>query len=243
MKHRIFVLILTLSIWQLIHSVNTFLIPSPIEVIKAVPELLTDITVLTDIKSTLVRIIEAFALSVVLAIPFGLILGRFKKVYSAVSYILDFFRSTPATAIFPLFLILFGVGDAAKILSAAFASFLIITFNLAEGIRHINKHKLLAVKIMGANHVQTIQKIIFWESLPHLFIGLRNGISTAMIVIVVTEMFVGTVSGVGKKIIDFQITYEIASMYAMILIVGTIGYLVNKIILTIERKVVHWSSK
>lgn len=189
------------------------------------------------------RIGESFIISVCAAIPIGLILGRFKKIYSAVSYVLDFFRSTPATAIFPLFLIVFGVGDSSKILSAAFASFLIITFSLAEGIRHINKHKLLAIKIMGANSIQTIQKIIFWESLPHLFIGLRNGISTAMIVIIVTEMFVGTISGIGKKIIDFQITYEISSMYAMILVVGMIGYAVNKLIFLLEKNIVHWHSR
>ncbi len=243
MKYKILALVGVFVIWQALHFVNTFLIPSPLDVVRVVPRLLSDSGVLKDIASTLSRILQAFFISVCVAIPVGLILGRFKKLYFSVSFILDFFRSTPATAIFPLFLILFGVGDISKIISATFASFLIITFSVAEGIRHISRHKLLAVKVMGANHLQTIQKIIFWESLPHLFIGLRNGISTAMIVIVVTEMFVGTVSGVGKKIIDFQITYEIPSMYAMILITGILGLFINKFILLIERKVVHWHNK
>jgi NitT/TauT family transport system permease protein len=61
-----------------------------------------------------------------------------------------------------------------------------------------------------------------------------------MIVIIVTEMFIGTMSGIGKKIIDFQITYEISSMYVMIIIVGTLGYVLNLILFSIEKKVVHW---
>ncbi|MDB5204275.1 MAG: transporter permease [Candidatus Taylorbacteria bacterium] len=243
MKYRIYVALILITIWQLIHYLNTFLIPSPYAVIKVLPHLLSDPLVLVDIRSTLIRIIEAFIISICFAVPVGLILGRFKKLYSSVSYILDFFRSTPATAIFPLFLIMFGVGDIAKVISAAFASFIIITFNLAEGIRHINKYKLLTLKVMGANNMEMIQKVIFWESLPHLFIGLRNGISTSVIVIVVTEMFVGTVSGIGKQIVDYQITYEIPSMYGMIFIIGTIGYLINRSIMYLEKNIVHWHNK
>ncbi len=88
--------------------------------------------------------------------------------------------------------------------------------------------------------MQIIEKIIFWESLPYLFIGLRNGISTSMIVIVVTEMFIGTMSGIGKKIIDFQIMYEIPSMYVMISIVGTLGYVLNQVLFLAEKRIVHW---
>lgn len=238
MKDKILVLVIIFCVWQTLHYFDSFLIPSLFEIVKVVPKVLTESK--GDILSSIFRVVESFMISIVIAVPAGLILGKFKRFYSAVSYVLDFFRSTPATALFPLFLIIFGVGDSSKIVSAAFASFLIVTFNLAEGIVRIHKHKLLTAKIMGASNMQTIKKIIFWESLPYLFIGLRNGISTSMIVVIVTEMFIGTMSGIGKKIIDFQITYEISSMYVMIFIVGTLGYVLNQMLFLLEKRIVHW---
>lgn len=238
--YKIIVLLSAILLWYVIHYYNVFLVPTPLAVLITLPELLMDKKVLIDIQSTLLRVLGAFALSVVAAVPIGLFLGKFKKIYFSVSYLIDFFRSTPATAIFPIFLLVFGIGDQSKIFSAAFASFLIIIFNLAEGILHISKSKLLAIQAMGASEMQTIQKVIFWESLPHLFIGLRNGISTSMIVIIVTEMFVGTLTGIGKRIVDFQITYEIPSMYAMIFIIGLLGYGINQLIFLAESRVVHW---
>ncbi len=238
MKDKTIVLIIIFCIWQTLHYFDSFLIPSLFQIVEVIPKVLSESK--SDILSSIYRVVESFLISILIAVPAGLVLGRFKRLYSSVSYVLDFFRSTPATALFPLFLIIFGVGDSSKIVSAAFASFLIITFNLAEGIVRIHKHKLLTAKIMGASNMQIIKKIIFWESLPYLFIGLRNGISTSMIVIIVTEMFIGTMSGIGKKIIDFQIMYEIPSMYVMIFIVGTLGYALNQVLFLTEKRIVHW---
>lgn len=64
-----------------------------------------------------------------------------------------------------------------------------------------------------------------------------------MIVIIVTEMFIGTPSGLGRKIIDAQITYEIPTMYAVILLTGTLGYFLNRLFLSAEKKFLHWSGK
>jgi NitT/TauT family transport system permease protein len=159
MKDKAFVLIVIFCVWQILHYVDSFLIPSFFQIVEVIPKVLGESK--SDILSSVYRVLESFTISIFVAVPTGLVLGRFKRLYSAVSYVLDFFRSTPATALFPLFLIIFGVGDSSKIVSAAFASFLIITFNLAEGIVRIHKHKLLTAKIMGANNIQIIKKIIF----------------------------------------------------------------------------------
>ena len=199
--------------------------------------------ILGDLISTLQRVILAFIMALVIGLPLGLLLGSKEKIYRSVEFIIDFFRSTPATALFPLFLLVFGITDKSKIAVAAFASMLIIIFNTAYGVMHAKKSRVLAAQIMGATKAQIFRWILFWESLPQTFIGLRSAISLSLVLIVVTEMFIGTTSGLGRKIIDSQITYEIPTMYATILLAGIIGYLLNLLFLEVEKRFLHWSGK
>ena len=67
--------------------------------------------------------------------------------------------------------------------------------------------------------------------------------SLSLVIIIVTEMFIGARSGLGKIIIDAQITYEIPTMYAVILIAGILGYSLNALVLTLEKKLLHWIGK
>lgn len=93
---------------------------------------------------------------------------------------------------------------------------------------------------MGASSFQTIYFVTIWESLPQTIIGIRQAFSLVTVIIIVTEMFIGTTAGLGKKIIDFQIMYQTENMYAAIVLAGVIGYLINVSIVRIERRIVHW---
>ncbi len=88
-----------------------------------------------------------------------------------------------------------------------------------------------------------VSVVLIWESLPQTFVGLRSAASLSLVVIVVTEMFIGTNMGLGRKIIDAQLTYEITTMYAVILLTGIIGYTFNMFFLSVEKKVLHWTKR
>lgn len=236
-------LILIWAIVAQLHFVDDFFLPGPFVVIKRLIELIVSGVILSDLFFTLERVIVSFAIALILGLPFGLFLGKSEKTYRSMEFIIDFFRSTPATALFPLFLLFFGITDKSKIAVAAFSSLLIIIFNTAHGVMHAKKSRVLAAQIMGATKIQIFRWILFWESLPQTFIGLRSAISLSLVIIVVTEMFIGTTSGLGRKIIDSQITYEISTMYATILLTGLVGYLLNFLFLTVEKKVLHWIGK
>lgn len=238
--------ILLILIWAVaaqLELIDKFFLPDPFTTIKKLFELLLSGAILGDLFSTLERVALAFIIALVVGLPLGLILGRTEKIYRSVEFIIDFFRSTPATALFPLFLLVFGVTDKSKIAVAAFASLLIIIFNTAYGVIHAKKSRVLAAQIMGATKAQIFRWILFWESLPQTFIGLRSAISLSLVLVVVTEMFIGTTSGLGRKIIDSQITYEIPTMYAAILLAGIVGYLLNLFFIILEKRFLHWSGK
>jgi len=238
--------ILLIFIWAVaaqLQLIDNFFLPDPWTTIKKLFDLLASGAILGDLFSTLERVVLAFVIALVIGLPLGLVLGRTEKIYRSVEFIIDFFRSTPATALFPLFLLVFGITDKSKIAVAAFASMLLIIFNTAYGVMHAKKSRVLAAKIMGATKTQIFRWILFWESLPQTFIGLRSAISMSLVIIVVTEMFIGTTSGLGRKIIDSQITYEIPTMYAVIFLTGIIGYLLNLLFIMIEKRFLHWSGK
>ena len=238
--------VVLIAVWAIVarlHLVDSFFLPNPFETISELGRLLITGSIIPDLLATLGRVVISFTIALIIGLPLGLWLGRSEKLYRSFEFIIDFFRSTPATAMFPLFLLVFGVTDKSKIAVAAFSSMLIIVFNTAYGVMHAKKSRLLAAKIMGATKAQIFRWILFWESLPQTFIGLRSSVSLSLIVIVVTEMFIGTPTGIGRRIIDSQITYEIKTMYAVILLAGIVGYLLNLLFLAIEKKVLHWNGK
>ncbi|MFZ5365387.1 MAG: ABC transporter permease [Patescibacteria group bacterium] len=238
--------IILIAVWALVAQlelIDKFFLPGPLTTINKLVQLIISGAILGDLFSTLERVVLAFLIALIVGLPLGLFLGRTEKIYRSIEFIIDFFRSTPATALFPLFLLIFGITDNSKIAVAAFAAMLLIIFNTAYGVMHAKKSRVLAAQIMGATKAQIFRWILFWESLPQTFIGLRSAVSLSLVIIIVTEMFIGTTSGLGRRIIDSQITYEIPTMYAVILLAGIVGYLLNLLFLSIEKRFLHWSGK
>ena len=243
MKNYVIGPIVFIFVWTIISSfqlLNPILFPDPLGTFKELYELLSSGLLLQDIGATLLRTMEAFFIAAIIGLPIGMILGKSVKVYKSIEFLIDFFRSTPATAIFPLFLLVFGIGDFSKIIAAAFGAVLIIIFNTAYGVINSKKHRILAAKLMGASRWQIFNWIVSRESLPETFVGLRNAISLTLVIIIVTEMFIGTTAGLGRRIIDSQLIYNIEAMYAAIIMAGVIGYLLNSALIIIEKRVVHW---
>ena len=148
-----------------------------------------------------------------------------------------------ATTTVGLFLVLFGVGDETKISVAAFGAILVILFNVAYGVMNARKTRLLAAKVMGASRLRVLFDVMLLESLPQTFVGLRNGVSLALVIIVVAEMFIGSQDGLGHSVFEAQQLFDMPRMYAAIFAAGALGYGLNLFFLVIERQFVHWSGK
>jgi ABC-type nitrate/sulfonate/bicarbonate transport system permease component len=237
---------LLIALWWIAYAgalVDPKLLPSPFATIADTWANIASGAMTRDFVQTLLRVSYAFAIATVLGVPVGIILGANESVYRSVEFLIDFFRSTPATAMFPLFLLLFGLGDFSKISVAAFAAWLVIVFNVAYGVMNARQTRILAARSMGANSFRIFKDVIFFETLPQTFVGLRTAISIALVVIIVAEMFIGAVDGMGHRIIDAQISYQLTDMYGSILVAGAMGYGVNVLFLVIEKLFVHWSGR
>lgn len=235
------VAIWSLATWR--QWVDPVLLPSPIETFTALWKGMDGGTLGFDFVKTVYRTAASTAIAAVIAIPLGIVLGSSEKLYRSLEFVIDFFRSTPASAMFPLFLVLFGVGDETKISVAAFGAILVILFNIAYGVMNARKTRLLAAKVMGASRLRVLFDVMLLESLPQTFVGLRNGVSLALVIIVVAEMFIGSQDGLGHSVFDAQQLFDMPRMYAAIFAAGVLGYGLNLLFLVVERRFVHWSGK
>ena len=193
-----------------------------------------------DIIATLKRALLGICIAGMIAIPAGIILGSRENLYEIFELPVEFFRAIPITAIFPLFLLVLGIGDESKIAMIAFGTMLILLINTMHGVHNIRKTRLESANIMGIQGINLFQHVLLPDALPSIVTGLRLSISYALILAVVTEMFIGANSGIGFRIIMAQYVYDTVGMYVGIMAIGLIGFSLNSMILVFEKKYIHW---
>lgn len=237
---------LLIVFWELafeMRLIDPVLLPSPAQSFQAFWQGLQEGTLWGDLQRTIVRTSISFAIALVIAVPLGILLGSSDKVYRTLEFPIDFFRSTPASAMFPLFLILFGSGEGTKIAVAAFGAALAILFSTAYGVMNARKQRQLAARVMGASRLQVLTDVTLWESLPQTFVGMRSGVSLALVIVIVAEMFIGSTDGLGQRILKSQMVFDMPDMYASIFAAGALGYMLNLLFIVAERRFVHWGGK
>jgi sulfonate transport system permease protein len=233
-------------VWDLVVRaglIKVILLPTPWATLEALVTGLAGGPLLLDFGVTVLRTLEAFLIAAVVGVPLGVLLGSNERAYRSVEFLIDFFRSTPSSALIPLFLLIFGVSDINKVAIAAFGALLIVLFNSAYGVINARKQRVMAARVMGASRWQIFKDVLIWESLQPTFVGLRSAVSMALVIVIVAEMFIGSDNGLGHRIIDAQQVLNVKSMYAAILAAGALGYGLNVLFLIAERKIVHWSGR
>ena len=223
--------------------VRSILLPSPMDTILTLVTGLAGGPLMTDFGVTVWRTVQAFLIAAVVGVPLGVVLGSAEKAYRSVEFLVDFFRSTPSSALIPLFMMIFGVSDINKVAIAAFGAFLIVVFNSAYGVINARKQRVMAARVMGASRWQIFRDVLVWESMQPSFVGLRSAVSMALVIVIVAEMFIGSDTGLGHRIIDTQQVMNVRGMYAAILSAGVLGYALNILFLLAEKRIVHWSGR
>jgi ABC-type nitrate/sulfonate/bicarbonate transport system permease component len=236
-------LIALVVVWAAVaalQAVPAIVLPSPASVVRAVPKMLQE-RLLADIGLTLARVLGALAIACVFGIPLGLYLGYRKGVYRVIESPLHALRSVPASALFPLFLIVIGVGEKSIVALAAYPSLLVILANTVSGATLANKRRLYQARLLGLDTFDTITEVLAYEALPNILDGIRTAVSYALMLVIAVEMFIGlSERGLGRSIYEYQSTYRIPETYGAIIIAGIIGILLNAVVSQLERRMLRW---
>jgi ABC-type nitrate/sulfonate/bicarbonate transport system permease component len=229
-------------LWEIICRlglVNPLFLPAPSNVLLTLGKLLKSGELATHVSVSLYRALLGFLLAVVIAVPHGILIAWFRTVEDITNPLVELFRPIPAVALIPVAILWFGIGNVSKIVIIAFACYFPIILNTISGVRQVDVNLLKVAKLFGANRMQTLTKIILPSALPFIMTGLRLGIAVALILLIITEM-IGARSGLGFMIIDAEYTFKTERMFVGIFTIGVIGFLLNEIMVRIERKLTKW---
>jgi len=235
-----------IALWAALVSskaVSPVLLPGPGVTLEHLWKVTVSGTMAHDFLMTLSRTAQAFAIATVIGVPLGVALGASEPLYRSVEFLIDFFRSTPSSALIPLFMLFFGITDFNKVAISAFAAVLVVMFNSAYGVMNAKRTRIMAAQVMGASRWRTFRDVLLWESLSQTFVGLRSAVSLALVIVVVAEMFIGAEDGLGHRIINAQQVLNVKDMYASILAAGVLGYLLNILFLVLDKRVIHWAGR
>jgi ABC-type nitrate/sulfonate/bicarbonate transport system permease component len=234
------VLVVIWAALSALRVVAPIVLPSPASVVRALPQMLRE-RLLADIARTLGRVLGALVIACLFGIPLGLYLGYRKGVYQVIESPLHALRSVPASALFPLFLIVIGVGEKSIVALAAYPSLLVILANTVSGATLANKRRLYQARLLGLDTFDTITEVLFYEALPNILDGIRTAVSYALMLVIAVEMFIGLSDrGLGRSIYEYQSTYRIPETYGAIILAGLIGILLNAVVSQLERRMLRW---
>jgi NitT/TauT family transport system permease protein len=211
------------------------LLPGPIAVLEGMAELTRKGLLFKYVTASLFRVTWGYLAAVVLALPFGLALGWWRRGGRALNPLIQILRPISPLAWIPLSILWFGVGDVAAIFLIFLASFLPLTVAAMTAVRSVPATLLQAGRNFGLSDGQLLRAVILPASLPQLVVALRITLGIAWLVVVAAEM-IAVNSGLGFLIVDARNAgnrYDL--VVAAMVLIGLIGLALDSAMRRLEQ--------
>lgn len=192
-----------------------------------------------DIAISLWRLAIGFLASLVFSLVVGVVLGLSKSARDYTEPVFEFFRAIPPTVMIPVLLVVSGIGDASKIAVISFGCLWPMLLNTIEGVRSIDPVLKDTCRVYRIHGLRRLFSLTLPAAAPQIVTGMRTGLSIAIILMVISEMFASR-NGMGFMIIQFQRTFSIPEMWSGILLLGLIGVLLSLLMRVVELWVLGW---
>ena len=197
---------------------------------------------LQTLLSTLRRTLAGYATGCSAGITLGLLLGSVTWLRYLIQPVIEAVRPIPIPAIVPPLILFFGVDDALKIFAISLACFFPTFINTLSGVTSVDDVILQTARTFRTSWLRTLLKVVFPAALPAISAGLRTALGMALVVAVIAEMIAGS-AGLGYYIIQMQYALRPDAMYAAILCLAVTGYLLNRLFLAAESRLIPWMGR
>ena len=238
-----------LSAWYALrafHLVSPDLLASPQEVVAAFLDIVRngyrETTLSQNIVATLGRCLIGFGAAVLLGVPLGLWMGMSRLTAASIDYIIQFLRPLPPLSYLVLLILWFGTGDLSKIMLLFMGAFPTITSAAMSGVRQVSEQRIQAARALGASSRQIFRHVVFPSALAEIFTGARLAIGFVYGTLIAAEIIAGS-SGIGWMIVDAGRFLRSDYVFVGIFIIGLMGIALDRLLLVIERRAVHWAGK
>lgn len=231
-----------LLLWQVASSAGLLpssSIPSMAAVASAFPGLLVTAAFWQALWATVSSWMIGLALTTVVAIPVGVAIGSSQAIRESTTGIVEFLKPIPPIALIPLGLLLWGPSLRMALTLVVLGAVWPLLTQVVYGIQDVDEVALAMARSYRLSRTQTITHVVLPGTLPFIATGMRVSAAIALIVVIVAEM-VGGVPGLGQTLIQDQSSNALPEMYALIVVTGVLGLLVNSSFQLIERRVLFW---
>jgi ABC-type nitrate/sulfonate/bicarbonate transport system permease component len=192
-----------------------------------------------ELVPSLWRMLAGYVVGVVLGIVLGLLMGYVRFFYNLLEPITEVLRPIPSPAYLPIVILFLGIDDEMKVFMIAFAALFPVLLNTYSGVRSVDPVQLQTARTFGVSGRKLLWQIVLPASAPYIFTGMRVSLALALIVMVISEM-VAASSGIGYFILSAQRGFKIREMFAGVLTLAALGYILNRAFLAIENRVLAW---
>lgn len=238
-------LLVALAVWEAIARagmVNPLLFPAMSKILASFAALIASGEIPAQILTSLRRAAAGYFLAAAVFIPLGVVMGLFDRVYRALEIVIETLRPIPPPVVIPVAMLFLGLGDAMKIFVIFFSCAWPILLNTIDGVRSVDRVLVDTARTFGLARVKTILRVVLPAAAQQIATGLRISLSITLILVVISEM-VGSSDGIGYFILNAQRRLKIDQMYAGMLALALLGYVLNQLFFFCAKLLLPWQSK
>jgi ABC-type nitrate/sulfonate/bicarbonate transport system permease component len=216
--------------WQLLSTFvfNPFLIPPPLEVVRAAVPMILSGEILADVSISMVRVLVGFLTGSFAAIVMGVLLGRVRFVHDLLDPIIELLRYLSPTAMIPIAVIWFGIGELSKYFLIFWGTFFIVLINTIAGVWRAPIARERAAECLGANRMQIFVFVVVPSAVPYIVTGMRVAMASSFMSIIPAEILAAD-SGIGYLLQKSSMLLQTNRIFVALLTICILGFTVDRV--------------
>jgi NitT/TauT family transport system permease protein/taurine transport system permease protein len=223
-------LLIALCLWQFLSTVlfNPFLIPPPLEVFRTAIPMLASGEILSDVSISMVRVLVGFVTGSLAGVVMGVLLGRILLLHDLLDPIIELLRYLSPTAMIPIAVIWFGIGEMSKYFLIFWGTFFIVLINTTAGVWRAPIARQRAAECLGANQLEIFALVVVPSAVPYIVTGMRVAMASSFMSIIPAEILAAD-SGIGYLLQKSSMLLQTNRIFVALLTICVLGFLVDRI--------------
>lgn len=223
-------LALAFLIWQLLSTFifNPFLIPPPLEVIRTAIPMMMSGEIFADVSISMSRILVGFFSGSLIGVIFGVLLGRIRVLHDLLDPIMELLRYLSPTAMIPIAVIWFGIGEMSKYFLIFWGTFFIVLINTTAGVWRAPITRQRAAECLGANRLQIFLMVVIPSAVPYIVTGMRVAMASSFMSIIPAEILAAD-SGIGYLLQKSSMLLQTNRIFVALLTICVLGFAVDRL--------------
>lgn len=237
-------LVIAFLTWQLLSTFvfNPFLIPPPLDVFQTAIPMIVSGEIATDVAISMSRVLVGFVVGSATGIVLGVLLGRIRLLHDLLDPIIELLRYLSPTAMIPIAVIWFGIGELSKYFLIFWGTFFIVLINTIAGVWRAPVNRQRAAECLGANQLQIFVLVVIPSSVPYIVTGMRVAMASSFMSIIPAEILAAD-SGIGYLLQKSSMLLQTNRIFVALLTICLLGFVVDRIFrLLVDRVLARYMS-